>query len=113
MLGCQVRSRARAPTRTSCPAFRFVGVELVGLLRCAGPAGRWVDLDAKRPHTHDVRTLAVVSLPDEEPLLLSGGNDAQLLAHSVPRFLRVRLSVCLSARRASSLQQPRRTLAFP
>ena len=37
---------------------------------------------SKRPHTHDVRTLCVVNLPDEDPVLVSGGNDAQLLVHS-------------------------------
>ncbi len=44
---------------------------------------------SKRPHTHDVRTLCMVSLPDEDPVLVSGGNDAQLLAHSVPRYTQV------------------------
>ncbi len=44
---------------------------------------------SKRPHTHDVRALCVVSVPDEDPVLVSGGNDAQLLVHSVPRYTQV------------------------
>lgn len=43
--------------------------------------------ESKRPHTHDVRTLAVASTSGAEPVLISAGNDAQILAHSVPRFV--------------------------
>lgn len=46
---------------------------------------------SKRPHTHDVRALCVVCLPDEDPVLVSGGNDAQLLVHSIPRYTQVSL----------------------
>ena len=44
---------------------------------------------SKRPHSHDVRTLCVARLPDHDPVLISGGNDAQLLVHSVPRYTQV------------------------
>ena len=46
---------------------------------------------SKRPHTHDVRALCVVWLPNEDPVLVSGGNDAQLLVHSIPRYTQVSL----------------------
>ncbi|KAK9820486.1 hypothetical protein WJX72_010807 [[Myrmecia] bisecta] len=48
---------------------------------------RWVFIDCKRPHTHDVRAMAVIPQPDaDSPLLLTGGNDSQLFAYSVSRF---------------------------
>jgi len=51
---------------------------------------RWVYLDSKRPHAHDVRAMDIVCLPgDHEPLLVSGGNDAQLFCYSVLRFQKV------------------------
>lgn len=61
-----------------------------------GPA-QWVFLSAKRPHTHDVRSLAMVS-PKEQPgdaLLVSGGNDAQVVAYPAAKFLKVHpIRVC-------------------
>lgn len=45
----------------------------------------WVFRGFKRPHTHDVRALALVPVA-QEPLLLSAGNDARVVAHSVPHF---------------------------
>ncbi|CAL5222772.1 g5185 [Coccomyxa viridis] len=65
-----------------------------------GKPERWVHSQSKRPHTHDVRALCVVSVPDEDPVLVSGGNDAQLLVHSVPRYTQespVRVSRCPQA----------------
>lgn len=47
---------------------------------------RWVYADTRRPHTHDVRAMLTVTPPGAEPLLLTGGNDAQLFAFSVPHF---------------------------
>eukprot|EP00951_Prasinocladus_malaysianus_P022462 scaffold188198_cov28-Prasinocladus_malaysianus.AAC.1 len=46
----------------------------------------WVYLDYKRPHTHDVRALAVVAGggADGDDLLVSGGIDAQLYCYSMP-----------------------------
>lgn len=50
---------------------------------------RWAFLSSKRAHTHDVRALCVVQgKHSQEPVLLSGGNDTQLLAHAVTRFLK-------------------------
>jgi U3 small nucleolar RNA-associated protein 4 len=49
---------------------------------------RWAYLDRKQPHTHDVRALAPLQRPDAEPLLLSGGNDGQVVLYSMPRFLK-------------------------
>lgn len=43
-------------------------------------------MESKRPHSHDVRCLAVVSSPSSGPLLISGGNDAQLFAYRIPAF---------------------------
>ena len=63
---------------------------IIGCSCCAGKPERWVHSQSKRPHTHDVRTLCVVNLPDEDPALVSGGNDAQLLVHSMPRYTQVR-----------------------
>ena len=59
----------------------------------ARPASPWAYLSAKRCHSHDVRALAVVSgRHAPQPRLLSGGNDTQVLAHSVARFLNVSCS---------------------
>ena len=55
----------------------------------AGGVARWEYIDSKRPHTHDVRALTVVGGVDAEPLLVSGGNDAQLFAYSVRAFTKV------------------------
>ncbi len=52
-------------------------------------AGCWTYIDSKRPHTHDVRTLVLVQRRAAQPLLLSGGNDAQLIAYVAPLFLKV------------------------
>ena len=46
--------------------------------------------ESKRPHSHDVRTLTVVAVPGGDTILVSAGNDAQILVHSVPRFSQVR-----------------------
>lgn len=54
-----------------------------------GKPERWVHSQSKRPHSHDVRTLCVACLPDQDPVLVSGGNDAQLLVHSIPRYTKV------------------------
>lgn len=48
----------------------------------------WVYLDRKQPHTHDVRSLAVLTRPDSHPMLISGGNDGQLVLYSLDRFLK-------------------------
>lgn len=47
---------------------------------------KWVYLDTRRPHTHDVRAMLVLTPPDADPLLLTGANDAQLFAYSVRSF---------------------------
>ncbi|RMZ53245.1 hypothetical protein APUTEX25_005234 [Auxenochlorella protothecoides] len=52
------------------------GVDPALALFARGADGRWAFLSAKRPHSHD------------GGILLSGGNDAVLLAHSAPRFLK-------------------------
>lgn len=46
--------------------------------------------ESKRPHSHDVRTLTVVAVPGGDTILVSAGNDAQILVHSMPRFSQVR-----------------------
>lgn len=48
----------------------------------------WEYQDLKRPHTHDVRMLLTLPMAGEAPLLLSGGHDAQLLAHSANEFMK-------------------------
>lgn len=48
----------------------------------------WVYLDRKQPHTHDVRSLAVLERPDYHPLLISGGVDGQLVMYNLDRFLK-------------------------
>ena len=57
--------------------------------------GKWVYLDTRRPHTHDVRAMLLLTPPDADSLLLTGGNDAQLFAYSVPHFQTVRHSPCV------------------
>lgn len=47
---------------------------------------RWIYADTRRPHTHDVRAMLTVTPPGADPLLLTGGDDAQLIAFSVPHF---------------------------
>jgi U3 small nucleolar RNA-associated protein 4 len=57
----------------------------------------WTFTGTKRPHTHDVRALAMAAAPSGvgdaadgknwySPVLLSGGNDAQLLAFNALKF---------------------------
>jgi hypothetical protein len=48
----------------------------------------WVFLDRKQPHSHDVRSLTALLRPDSDPLLLSGGNDGQVVLYSLERFLK-------------------------
>ena len=51
----------------------------------------WAHLSSKRPHSHDVRAMAVAGgrhLP-EGPRLYTGSNDTQLLSHSVELFQKV------------------------
>ena len=51
---------------------------------------RWEYLESKRPHTHDVRTLCVVTPANPKvPVLVSGGQDAQLFAYKIPQFTKV------------------------
>ncbi|OUS49586.1 quinon protein alcohol dehydrogenase-like superfamily [Ostreococcus tauri] len=49
---------------------------------------QWTYTTSKRPHTHDVRALvmAATSSADEDGILISGGNDAQLLAYNAGLF---------------------------
>jgi hypothetical protein len=57
----------------------------------ASLTSRWVYLDYKAPHTHDVRTLAVLpGQQQEDNLLISGGNDGQVILYSADRFRKVR-----------------------
>ena len=61
----------------------------------AGVVGGWAYVDNKRPHTHDVRAMEVVTVSDGRSVLVSGGMDAQLVAYVVESFLErhpVRLS---------------------
>jgi hypothetical protein len=46
----------------------------------------WVYAGLKRPHTHDVRALAVAPAPDDPStsLLFSAGNDSQVSAMCMP-----------------------------
>lgn len=46
-------------------------------------------MEGKRPHSHDVRMLAVVGRRDADAVLVSGGNDARLQRTSVPAFQKV------------------------
>ena len=43
-------------------------------------------MDAKRPHTHDVRVLLVLAALGQSPLMLSAGNDTQLIVHEIYGF---------------------------
>lgn len=64
---------------------------------CAGPGEQqWAHLESKRPHTHDVRALAVVHVAGQEPLLASAGNDTQILVSHVLRFQQVHPLLTLS-----------------
>ena len=49
---------------------------------------QWTYTVSKRPHTHDVRALAMAatSSADEDGILISGGNDAQILAYNAGSF---------------------------
>ena len=49
---------------------------------------QWTYTTSKRPHTHDVRALAMLTTgaDDEDGILISGGNDAQLLAYNAGSF---------------------------
>lgn len=47
---------------------------------------RWLFVDAKRPHTHDVRVLLMLAPDGQQPLMLSAGNDTQLVVQKVNRF---------------------------
>lgn len=49
---------------------------------------RWTYLDRKQPHSHDVRALAALQPRDSDPLLLSGGNDGQIMLFNMPNFLK-------------------------
>lgn len=59
----------------------------------------WAYLEYKAPHTHDVRALAMLPArgagagegegEGEEALLLSGGNDGQLIMYPAERFTKV------------------------
>ena len=50
---------------------------------------KWLYLTGKRPHSHDVKALAICSLGNERALLLSGGGDGQLIAYPVASFTQV------------------------
>ena len=43
-------------------------------------------VDIKRPHTHDVRVLLMLAPEGQLPMMLSAGNDTQLVVHNVKRF---------------------------
>eukprot|EP00798_Chlamydomonas_sp_ICE-L_P010468 gene10468-8428_t len=47
----------------------------------------WTYLHYKRPHSHDVRAMAVVTLEPGKFILISGGVDSQLIAYPVATFL--------------------------
>lgn len=51
-----------------------------------GNPEKWLYLDTRRPHTHDVRAMLVLNPVGADALLVTGANDAQLFAYSVPRF---------------------------
>ena len=57
-----------------------------------GVGNRWTFTGAKRPHTHDVRALAMAAAAPSngkgggDAILLSGGNDTQLLAYPAASF---------------------------
>ena len=56
-----------------------------------GRPEKWLYLDTRRPHTHDVRAMLVLNPAGADSLLLTGANDAQLFAYSVSRFQTVSL----------------------
>ena len=64
---------------------------------------KWGYLDTRRPHTHDVRAMLVLNPADTDPLLLTGGNDTQLFAYSVPHFQTVSQKGKLCQRTSQSL----------
>ncbi|KAG2482398.1 hypothetical protein HYH03_018659 [Edaphochlamys debaryana] len=68
-----------------------VDSQVVQFARVPGASGRpdtWAYTHYKRPHTHDVRSLALLPLgPDRGAVLLSGGVDAQLIAYPAGAFL--------------------------
>ncbi|EFJ48124.1 hypothetical protein VOLCADRAFT_91388 [Volvox carteri f. nagariensis] len=70
--------------------FTRVGGVVHGGGRTSQPES-WVYTHYKRPHTHDVRALALLALPDGDggrgAVLLSGGVDAQLIAYPARTFL--------------------------
>ena len=73
-----------------------------------GSLEKWVYLDTRRPHTHDVRAMLVLNPADADSLLLTGANDAQLFAYSVQHFQTVSvLPLCppLSAWTHAVMQQ--------
>eukprot|EP00762_Andalucia_godoyi_P001200 ANDGO_02102.mRNA.1 U3 small nucleolar RNA-associated protein 4 len=57
-----------------------------GKFPTVGIAGKWVYSHKRRPHTHDVRALAVVSLPQYGDLIVSGGVDAQICCTAAHTF---------------------------
>jgi hypothetical protein len=72
-----------------CPCLCSLQVALFHLVpdKATG-VPHWVFLDRKQPHSHDVRTLTALLRPDSDPLLLSGGNDGQVVLYSLERFLK-------------------------
>jgi hypothetical protein len=91
----------------SCPSAVDLSVPQVALFqRVADPttgAATWAYLEYKAPHTHDVRALALLPArgagvgegegEGEEALLLSGGNDGQLIMYPAERFTKVRVTL--------------------
>jgi U3 small nucleolar RNA-associated protein 4 len=67
---------------------------------------KWTHTASKRPHTHDVRALAMAatSSAEDDGILISGGNDAQILAYNAGsygkqhpvRVVEVRIRRCCS-----------------
>jgi len=49
---------------------------------------KWTHTASKRPHTHDVRALAMAatSSAEDDGILISGGNDAQILAYNAGSY---------------------------
>jgi len=46
----------------------------------------WLYQTAKRPHTHDVRVLLMLTPAGARPLMVSAGVDTQLMVHTVRDF---------------------------
>lgn len=73
-----------------------VGMGVAGEVVAPAANGGWVYVDAKRPHTHDVRCLVLLQRAGSSgggggpPVLVSGSNDAQLIAYAADRFTKVR-----------------------